>query len=107
MFSAAHAAKDGRGQMSFLQLRNVSKSYGEGAAAVHAIEGIDLSVDEGHLVAVMGPSGSGKSTLLTLSLIHISPTKGARSTADAAVMPELGSSSARPPGNARSEARPR
>ena len=76
MFSAAHAAKDGRGQMSFLQLRNVSKSYGEGAAAVHAIEGIDLSVDEGHLVAVMGPSGSGKSTLLTIAGSLEDPTAG-------------------------------
>jgi putative ABC transport system ATP-binding protein len=62
--------------MSFLQLRNVSKSYGEGAAAVHAIEGIDLSVDEGHLVAVMGPSGSGKSTLLTIAGSLEDPTAG-------------------------------
>jgi putative ABC transport system ATP-binding protein len=53
--------------MSFLAIRNVSKSYGEGATEVHALENIDLSVDEGHLVAVMGPSGSGKSTLLTIA----------------------------------------
>lgn len=62
--------------MSFLELRNVSKSYGGGATEVHAIENIDLSVDEGHLVAVMGPSGSGKSTLLTIAGSLEDPTDG-------------------------------
>ena len=46
--------------MSFLELCKVSKSYGEGATEVHAVRDIDLSVDPGALVAVMGPSGSGK-----------------------------------------------
>ncbi len=62
--------------MSFLELRNVSKSYGEGATMVHAIESIDLAVDEGHLVAVMGPRGSGKSTLLTIAGSLEDPTGG-------------------------------
>jgi putative ABC transport system ATP-binding protein len=62
--------------MGFLELRNVSKSYGDGATTVHALEGIDLSVDEGHLVAVMGPSGSGKSTLLTIAGSLEDPTGG-------------------------------
>jgi putative ABC transport system ATP-binding protein len=53
--------------VSLLELHNISKSYGEGATMVKALEGIDLSVDRGHLVAVMGPSGSGKSTLLTIA----------------------------------------
>jgi len=53
--------------MSALELRDVSKVYGEGANAVHALRGVDLSVDAGALVAVMGPSGSGKSTLLTIA----------------------------------------
>jgi putative ABC transport system ATP-binding protein len=53
--------------MSFLELCKVSKSYGEGATEVHAVRDIDLSVDPGALVAVMGPSGSGKSTLLTIA----------------------------------------
>jgi putative ABC transport system ATP-binding protein len=53
--------------MSYLELRDVSKLYGEGAAEVHALQYIDLSVDAGSLVAVMGASGSGKSTLLTIA----------------------------------------
>jgi putative ABC transport system ATP-binding protein len=62
--------------MSVLELRNVSKSYGEGATMVHAIEHLDLAVDAGHLVAVMGPSGSGKSTLLTIAGSLEDPTEG-------------------------------
>jgi putative ABC transport system ATP-binding protein len=53
--------------MSVLELRAVAKTYGAGAAEVHALRGVDLSVDAGGLVAVMGPSGSGKSTLLTIA----------------------------------------
>ena len=44
--------------MSYLELRDISKTYGEGAAEVDALDDIDFSVDGGHLVAVMGPSGS-------------------------------------------------
>ena len=62
--------------MSYLELRNVSKSYGEGAAEVHAITDVELSVDRGSLVAVMGPSGSGKSTLLTIAGSLEEPTTG-------------------------------
>jgi putative ABC transport system ATP-binding protein len=46
--------------MSALELRNVSKVYGEGANEVHALRGVDFSVEAGALVAVMGPSGSGR-----------------------------------------------
>jgi putative ABC transport system ATP-binding protein len=53
--------------MSALELRDVSKVYGEGANEVHALRCVDLSVEAGALVAVMGPSGSGKSTLLTIA----------------------------------------
>ena len=53
--------------MSVLEMRRVSRAYGLGAAEVHALRDIDLTVDAGAMVAVMGPSGSGKSTLLTIA----------------------------------------
>jgi len=62
--------------MSFLELRLVSKSYGEGAAEVHAIQDVNLAVERGSLVAVMGPSGSRKSTLLTIAGSLEEPTRG-------------------------------
>jgi len=59
-----------------LELRGVSRVHGEGAAEVHALREIDLTLVEGELVAVMGPSGSGKSTLLTLLGGLDRPTSG-------------------------------
>ena len=49
--------------VSVLELRDVSKTYGQEPTTVHALAGVDLSVRAGEMVAVMGPSGSGKSTL--------------------------------------------
>jgi putative ABC transport system ATP-binding protein len=49
-----------------LQLKEISKFYGEGAARIVALDQISFSADEGHFVAVMGPSGSGKSTFLNI-----------------------------------------
>ena len=62
--------------MSYLELRDISKVYGEGAAEVHALRRVDLSVNAGSLVAVMGASGSGKSTLLTIAGSLEDPTSG-------------------------------
>jgi putative ABC transport system ATP-binding protein len=62
--------------MSMLELREVSKSYGQGSAEVHALREVSLSAGEGAMVAVMGPSGSGKSTLLTIAGTLEEPTTG-------------------------------
>jgi len=62
--------------MSMLELRRVSKSYGQGSAQVHALREVSLTADEGEMVAVMGPSGSGKSTLLTIAGTLEEPTSG-------------------------------
>jgi len=48
-------------------MRHVSRTYGQGADEVHALTDVDLAVEAGSMVAVMGPSGSGKSTLLTIA----------------------------------------
>jgi putative ABC transport system ATP-binding protein len=60
-----------------LELRRVSKSYGEGPTLVEALLDVDLAVHRGELVAIMGPSGSGKSTLLTIAGTLEEPTDGA------------------------------
>ncbi len=59
-----------------LQLVDVTRVHGQGAAEVHALRGISFTAYAGELVAVMGPSGSGKSTLLTLAGGLDTPTAG-------------------------------
>lgn len=46
--------------------KSLTKTYGEGAAAVHALRGVDLEIPSGEMVVLLGPSGSGKSTLLNI-----------------------------------------
>ena len=59
-----------------IQLRNVTKIYGTGEAAVAALAGIDLEIADGEFVAVMGPSGSGKSTAMNILGCLDTPTSG-------------------------------
>lgn len=52
--------------MALIETRGLCRTYGQGAAAVHAVDGIDLDIARGGYLALMGPSGCGKSTLLHL-----------------------------------------
>ena len=58
------------------ELRGVSKTYGSGASAVLAVEGIDLSVRAGELLAVLGPNGAGKTTALGMLTGLTTPSSG-------------------------------
>jgi putative ABC transport system ATP-binding protein len=62
--------------MTALEMNQVTKVYGEGPTEVHALRGVDLTVEPGVMVAVMGPSGSGKSSLLTIAGSLEDPTSG-------------------------------
>jgi putative ABC transport system ATP-binding protein len=59
-----------------IELKGVVKVYGKGAAAMRALSGVDLRVERGEFVAVMGPSGSGKSTCMNILGCLDTPTEG-------------------------------
>lgn len=62
--------------MKKIQLENIAKQYGQGAAAVMAVQGISSEIRSGEFVSIMGESGSGKSTLLSLLGGLNTPTSG-------------------------------
>ena len=62
--------------MNLLEVKSVSKTYGTGETAVHALKNVSFSVPKGEFVAVVGESGSGKSTLLNMIGALDTPTSG-------------------------------
>lgn len=62
--------------MNLLEVKSISKTYGSGEAAVHALKDISFSVPKGEFVAIVGESGSGKSTLLNMIGALDTPTFG-------------------------------
>jgi putative ABC transport system ATP-binding protein len=64
------------GGKTLVELRGVTKVYGQGLASMHALGGVDIRIDRGEFVAVMGPSGSGKSTCMNILGCLDTPTEG-------------------------------
>jgi putative ABC transport system ATP-binding protein len=71
----AHETKN-ESKRNLIELRGVTKVYGQGQSAMEALRGIDLQIDEGEFAAIMGPSGSGKSTCMNILGCLDTPTAG-------------------------------
>ena len=59
-----------------IEVRDLTKTYAEGAAAARALDGVNLDVERGEMVLLMGPSGSGKTTLVSIMGCILRPTSG-------------------------------
>ena len=59
-----------------VEMKNVAKYFGEGSSKVKALDGVDLTINQGEFVAIVGPSGSGKSTMMNLIGCLDRPTSG-------------------------------
>lgn len=62
--------------MAIIETKNLQRHYQDGDSIIHAVDGVDLSVEEGEFTAIIGPSGSGKTTLLNLIGGLDNPTNG-------------------------------
>jgi len=76
MIATTEQLQPGHGKNAKLQLRNITKQFGNGEQAVVAVDDCSLDIHEGEFVVVVGPSGCGKSTLMTVAAGLEEPTAG-------------------------------